>query len=272
MKTEIRKIGPAEAEELLLLNRRNRHSRPTHVARLAADMANGDWRNGSTILLADDGGVQLLLDGQHRLAAIVKSGVTVELVIISGLALDDQAAVDTGLRRGLADVLTLAGEKNSAALASAIGWYWRRQNGYTRTSQTPTVAQGLAVLRDNPGLRECFTSPRRAAEGLKISRGLAACLFYEQLAIDAEDAAAFWDMLATGLVPDQNPFHPIYLLHSKLEENAKAAYKRLDAISTAALIIKAWNAFVEGRDIRMLKWARGGASPEPFPELSAGAS
>lgn len=269
METKIMKIGAEEAKLLLSLNRHNRNLRQTHVQRLAADMANGDWLDGGVLMVAGDPWANdkdaALLDGQHRLAAVVKSNVTIEMVIIFGLALGDQDAVDTGLKRNLADVLALRGEKNSSQLATAVGWYWRRRNNNMRNSQTPTIAQGLAVLRENPDLRECMAPTRRACDLLRISRGMAACIYYEQLAIDAEDTAAFWDTLTTGLQAESNQIH---LLRMRFEENAKASYKKLDVVAMAALIIKAWNYWREGKEISQLVWRRGGSAAEPFPELS----
>ncbi len=32
-----------------------------------------------------------------------------------------------------------------------------------------------------------------------------------------------------------------------------------------AITVKAWNAYRDGRELRLLKWSPGGSSPEPFP-------
>lgn len=71
VETEISEISPDLARDLLAKNPHNRNLRVRRVEQLAGAMTRGEWVfNGDAIRIADSG---MLLDGQHRLAAIVRS-------------------------------------------------------------------------------------------------------------------------------------------------------------------------------------------------------
>ena len=261
----VEKIGPDRARELLGLNV-NRRVRQAHAIRLRRDMEAGNWRPYSVIRLArTEHGGEVLIDGQHRMLAVVASGLTFEFIVISGLDIQDQEVVDTGIIRSLSDALTLRGEANASRLGSAIGVYWRRQRKMYTENWAPTIAEGLAVLREHPRLRLSIQPVGMAAGRLKVSHGLAACLHYQMTDLDSEAAADFWGKLATGA--DLHDRHPIHLLRTRLERNAITSGPRLDRPMVHALIIKAWNAYMRGEDVGTLKWTRGGPTPESFPEL-----
>lgn len=263
MNITLEKVTPERARDLLALNRHNRPLRQRYVQALATDMTAGNWRlNGEAIKIAKDG---LLLDGQHRLAAVIESGATVEMMVVVGLDISDQETMDTGRKRSLADVLALRGEENVASLAAAVGIYWRRQAGQITSNASPTNQQALAVLADHPGLRHSVTYASRVARTLRYSQGLAAALHYEMSLLNAEDAGDFWSKLESGLGLHER--HPIYILRRRLEDNAAVIGRKLDRLMVHAFTIKAWNAYREGRDMTLVRWTRGGANPEAFPEV-----
>jgi hypothetical protein len=73
------KIDPPLAKEMLKRNKQNRRYRDTRAEKLAEDMRNGLWRRtGEAISFLRDG---ILLSGQHRLNAIIKSGTTQEFTV-----------------------------------------------------------------------------------------------------------------------------------------------------------------------------------------------
>lgn len=258
------KIDPDRAKELLSTTR-NRRLHPPHVARLARDITAGDWRPHSVIHIAETPDGEVLIDGQHRMAAVVAAGMPAEFVVMRGLTLEDQQVIDTGRNRSLSDTLTLHGETNTSVLASAISWLWRRQRRAYLGNPAPTIAEGLKNLRDNPALRQSITPTRAACRTLRIPAGLGTCLHYEMARLDSESADDFWRKVGSAIGLHER--HPIYLLRSRLEANAVSKITRLDTAMIHALIIKAWNAYLRGDEMGNLRWLRGGAKPEAFPEL-----
>jgi hypothetical protein len=75
MKFNVEKINPQGAEFLLIKNTINRKLRPSIVRDFARQMRLNLWREntGEAIKITSNGH---LLDGQHRLTALVKAGVT----------------------------------------------------------------------------------------------------------------------------------------------------------------------------------------------------
>ena len=86
---EIREIGPAEARELLKLNTGNyRPINESYGRKLAKDMVEGKWDlTGDTIKITDN----LVIDGQHRLWAIIHSGVAIKTAVAWDVAADAKA-------------------------------------------------------------------------------------------------------------------------------------------------------------------------------------
>lgn len=111
MKSTIKVITPAKAESLLQRNTGNRTVRPRRVDQYAKQIINGQWRlTGEAIKVATDGS---LLDGQHRLLAVIKAGIPTEFLVVEGLSPEVYTVLDSGLGRTVGDAL--AGEGFSAS-------------------------------------------------------------------------------------------------------------------------------------------------------------
>lgn len=117
MKFSIEKITPEKASEYLSQNSVNRNISVNTVDKYADDMKNGAWQlNGQPIVFGASG---RLLDGQHRLSAIAKSGVPVMVAVVRGV--DDSVSVyDVGRARNVLDSLLIEGYDSDVANATNI--------------------------------------------------------------------------------------------------------------------------------------------------------
>ena len=106
MRIEIQAITPAIAAEYLKKNTRNRNLQQVVVDRYADDMARGNWQLTHQGIAFNADGV--LLDGQHRLAAVIKAGVTVEMMVAFGVADKAQGDMDSQQVRKVSHSLTIA--------------------------------------------------------------------------------------------------------------------------------------------------------------------
>jgi hypothetical protein len=119
-------VTPAKAKEWLAkFNSGNRNMRSVTVDSFASDMLKGHWsQNHQAIAFGLDG---KLKDGQHRLAGIVRSGVSIWFLIcrdvpdrIEGSKAKVMDTIDRGNSRSVADVLKLShGYKVDANMISA---------------------------------------------------------------------------------------------------------------------------------------------------------
>ena len=76
-------ITPEQEQQYLDNNAKHRPIKDKKVAEYMMEMQNGEWRlNGKTICFDWNG---RLLNGQHRLSAVVRSGVSLTTVVVRGL-------------------------------------------------------------------------------------------------------------------------------------------------------------------------------------------
>jgi hypothetical protein len=258
-------LTPEIAREMLLANVRNRQLRRPYVKRLAEAMKRGEWTmNGEPFQVAHDG---TLINGQHRLEAVVESGVTIRALIVTGLANEALRTVDTGTRRNLSDVLALRGETETTNLGAALGLLHRFRTG-ARMDQSghtaPTMQEALALLEREPGLRDALRASRRLHGRNHMRLSVMAVLTW--LFDEAEPGAGtrFFEVLC---VPDETSRSPIRALQSILARDRVDRKYRLPAYSLCAMTIKAFNAWSEGGSISVLSFKPGGDSPEPFPTI-----
>lgn len=95
-------ITPEIAAEMLAASKGNRHQRRWHVEWLASMMRRGEWRvTNQGIGFTRDG---VLIDGHHRLSAVVKSGCTVQMLVALGLEPKVYLDIDQGRVRNAADI------------------------------------------------------------------------------------------------------------------------------------------------------------------------
>jgi len=105
IKTEVIEVTPALARQLLKANSHNRPITPSRVTLYARDMAAGRWRlTHQGIAIANNGSV---LDGQHRLSAVIEADQPIPMLVTTGLAMETQQAIDGGASRSARDVATL---------------------------------------------------------------------------------------------------------------------------------------------------------------------
>lgn len=98
-------ISPATAIAWLEGNTHNRALRDSAVQRYARDMKAGRWRlTHQGIAFGPDG---KLIDGQHRLWAIVEADTPIRMMVARGVSADAQAVIDDNLPRTAVDALKL---------------------------------------------------------------------------------------------------------------------------------------------------------------------
>lgn len=147
-------VTPEMAARWLDANVVNRRIRESKVIQYASDMAAGRWTHSNdAICFAPDG---TLLNGQHRLTAVVRSGATIVMLIIHGMPSHSMATMDAGIARTAADALGFAGEMNSHLLASTARQAIIYTDGriYQDTKvQAVSHSEILDFVADNPEIR-----------------------------------------------------------------------------------------------------------------------
>lgn len=259
-------LTPAHAMELLEHNTLNRPLTQTHVDRIARQILDGKWRyNGDTIKIGANGEI---LDGQHRLWAVIEAKVPVETVVVYGIDREAFATIDTIRKpRSGGDILALNGVTVRAReTAAALAWLLRWQRNALEAIRAPQNRVENSDIeeayRHNPGMVRAIERVRHL-RGL-VSPAIIGFVYYavagrnadlaERLACTLEDPAG---------VPLDDPFFRLrQRLLGMLEQR-----RRREPVATIALIFKAVNAAARGETVEKLMWRNQGPTPESFPRL-----
>lgn len=262
--TERMLVTPQIATRILEHNKNNRPISDPHVRRIADQIATGRWRfNGDTIKISAD---ESVLDGQHRLWAIIQSNTPVETIIVRGLENDAFATIDTIRRqRSGADVLSRKGIKVSRQVAaSALTWLirWNRSclTDYRRPENRIENTDIEAEWPKHPGLIRAIEHTQKLRRLCNVS--VLAMMYY---IISTRDPFLAERMVTTLANPSgvgiDDPFFRlrVYFTTDRITT--------IDPVMTIALIIKAANAARGGKDIKTLRWLGQGQTPEKFPKM-----
>lgn len=197
----------------------NDHNRPlsmTYCERLARDMREGHWKvTHEGIAFSPHG---RLLDGQHRLRAIMLAGVTVEMFVWFDLCAEALMAINNGRPRNLVDALSLSGAAGDVDFTDIA--ILRAMLGGMGKAPTLTPAEAAVAYQKHKEAIEfaqVYLPRRGGVNGVSTSdtRAVIARAYYS---VDLERLAAFCQVLCSG-VAGSHADRPAILLLSYLVRN-----------------------------------------------------
>lgn len=253
-------VTPEIADRWLDLNTGNRNLRRDVVDKLARDLKNDRFlENGDAVRFSSGGD---LLDGQHRLHAMVESQTSAWLLVVSNLPASARDTVDDGTKRTMADRFQFHGEISAPVLAAVIrkAILWEQSHRQQGARFTPSALESFQFLADHPELRAAARAAEhhRKAKLLPASTiGLCWWLFRP---LDADRCAEFFDRLGDGAMLPKG--HPVLTLRNRLLDlNAQPG--RVVDRQTLAMTIKAWNYYRADKELTTLRHAEHEKFPQP---------
>jgi hypothetical protein len=269
MRHEIIVITPYKAQQMLKNNTDNpRILRNLHVDSLSKTMLLGFWKeeHNDDICITKSGKVA---NGQHRLHAIVKSGVTLNMSVKYDMSEDCGLHMDKGLLRSSADTARQMGILNATWIISGIKYYLALKKGIHASSAS---ISSMGIVEDEIFqeyyCRESFwidAQKKSVSYYNSLNRYLPPSFIMGYMVvfseIDASSSILFFDKLCnqTGYTDKD----PIKLLRQFLEkDNAEKHKNKFTTLYKSALFIKAWNAFRGGKQLSIIKWDK---SRDVFP-------
>jgi hypothetical protein len=251
-------ITPEVAESLLLLNTRNRPISKPHVTRLIEELKTGRWKvNGDTIKISK---TNKLLDGQHRLTAVVKSGISIYAFVIRDLDDDVFDTIDIPKVRSAGNTLSLAGEKNATRIAAALIVVDQYRSGdiikLTKKYGNRVV---LELLAANPLIRDSIQVKHHVVRHANLipPSVMDACHYLFSL-----KDRALADEFIEAMIEGSTKGTPWHMLRERLVANATSK-ANLPRNYIMALCIKSWNSARTGKKLGVLKWC----DDEDFPTI-----
>lgn len=156
------KITPEVATQMLATNiDRNRPISLARVEMYEHDMLSGKWLdNGETIKIDREG---RLIDGQHRLRAIERSGVTLWMWVAHGVASNAFETVDVGLTRTPRQLFNMSNDplKHYRTISAVAGFAFRVFMGISNATQSQ---KGEFVESNRTTLEWLYGSVKGATE------------------------------------------------------------------------------------------------------------
>lgn len=259
---QIEHVGPVQAVQILERNTANRNVRDRVVRSYARDMASGKWRmTGEAIKIGEDGA---LLDGQHRLWAIIESGATIDVLVVRGVNVEAQAAMDTGIKRHVYDHLHFNGKSNTRILAAAARLALVEPGaGFVEEAvENPSHGEIAEFIESHePLIGEASARATYYLPDVQIIPSVFAIAWMRMVEIDADAAREFWDAIKEQRTHGAGD--PRLALAKRLM-SAKAQRQRLPQRIYLSLVFRAWNAWRKGVSLRSLgTHVRGEEVPIP---------
>jgi len=246
-------ITPQMAKNMLTRNKNNRNLSMRTVENYAKDMRAGHWQvNGESIKIGKDGS---LLDGQHRLSAVIKSGIPVPLVLIEDIDNDSFFTIDTGKKRTAGQIAQISGEKNGNRVAGIA-----RMIRLLELGKESYFVSGLEIqetIERYPLIREwaAFGVGCRILTSGMIAPGILFAEIYPK-----EKIYDFYARLNSGEnIGKENPIYELRQRIIGLGPTDGRNSQRMRVILT----IKALKAHCTGKKIKSLRWR----ADEEFPTI-----
>lgn len=235
------------------------------VRKIALAIQKGEWRmNGATIVFNEKGE---LIDGQHRLKAIIMSCKTVMSLVVRGVPSDIQTFHTIGdeKSRKLTDFLRAKHINNVGAV---LTMYWDVVNGHWppgKGKEAYPIADVLKIGKHHiPAIEALCIDPLMKAGRLVHNASFCVFLafYYTQIdpVKDIERLAEFFARVADGLELTRS--HPAYHLRQKYLSLRPGDV--IDHRTGKALIMKALHIYLQHEPCGRLQFR---IESEPYPEL-----
>ncbi len=252
-------VSPEMAARWLKRNEANRVLRPHKVDQYARDMTSGRWELTGAIEFDIAGN---LIQGQHRLNAVVKSGCTVAMFVLRGISPNAQRVMDSGIGRTAADNLHMdKGVKNAVAVASIA----RQRISSTLGTTAVSNSEIEDYVASNPEIAFAASLAVKYAKGCDIAPttvGLAAWLIADVHGWSVAEDFFYVAAEKVGLVR-----HDPVMAMSKFFAEARRNRTQYPLSIQLSVIIRAFNYRRSGRTVQFLR-AEVNGSAVPVPAVA----
>lgn len=256
-------ITPDKAKRYLSGNQNNRKLSTSIVNQYSESIKRGEWKlNGESIKFDNDG---KLIDGQHRLHAIIKANTGIQMLVISGLNKEVFSTIDAGKKRTAGDCLSIQGVPNYNGIASIIRIYLKMKtsdvNSFLVINRGGSNAINNAIknITNTQVLDEYSHHAKEYDEITKIARKL----YGEMRLLPISLLGAYMSFLIINLGKDKDKVFDFFTqmaLGENIKSNAmaylhKLLIKRINKVlivTPAELdryIKKVWNLHQTGDDV-----------------------
>ena len=226
MQTFVEKITPDQAREFLRKNKTNRPLRQSWIRTLADIISRGEWKvthQGVAITTDNE-----LLDGQHRLNAIVLTGIAVEMNVSYDCDPSSFMVIDGGIKRTTSDHLRVP-----AIMAATAKMIWKLPA--PTSTKIPSSQQVAGVLEwARPFIEK--TNKVGGTKSKRTSASIQMPVVVHMMGAREEQVLPLYEAFAAFAIEDM-PASVRSLTKQVMEKTASATMNPWD------LACRAWKAF-----------------------------
>ncbi len=272
MNTKLETITPNKAKSLLKENNMNRPVSDRRVNHYAELMKSGKWHlTHQGIALSSDG---TIIDGQHRLHAVIKSNMPIDFNITYNSDKETFKYVDVGYTRTTANIFAIEGIKNYTKHSAGVSKYFTFKQSpnnkmYTRTSRVDNAETHDDYVKfyweNEELLKKIFKASDKYYNKYRIMTFSTIYAYFAFLIIENghsfEKVEMFFDNVY--MIKHNSISNCPSELFQKLINDVTGAME-LKTSHKSALINKAWNYFLKGKSVKTFRYIE---SNENFPSL-----
>jgi hypothetical protein len=269
VRSKVQAITPKKAAEFLEANTSNRPLSKATVKSFAEAMTRGDWMVTHQGIAFSSTGV--LVDGQHRLAAIVEADMPVELTVFTDVNDRTFDVLDTGRRRNAADVLALEGEKSVTMLAAMVRTVWLYENRPDLTwsggGAAVTNHQIVTTLTAHPKLRDFIAVGDQLAAAIGMIKSAAGAASYiVSQANPKADLSPWFDGVTEGVGLGKGDSRLMLrrVMFNMTRKREGQPKRRRDTREHVGLYFKAFSAWATSETLSQLRFA----GRDPLPAIA----
>jgi hypothetical protein len=252
---------------MLDANSMNRPLTRSRVVEYAAAMERGEWLVTHQGIAFDSAGV--LLDGQHRLAAIVEADQTIEMTVFSDVPDGTFGVLDTGKKRSAGDTLAVEGEKSTNQLAAMLKIVYlydtRPELAWSGRASRLSNPQVLELLEEHPNIRDYVHVGEQIGQATGMIKTAAGASSYLIDRRNRRAALSEWYegiIEGTGLGKGDPRLAFRNAMHQMSRQKAGQPLRRKDSREHVAIYLTAFNAWSDGERVRTLRYHPTDAVPQ----------
>lgn len=234
----------------------NRKVKQSVVDKYSRDMRSGNWRLTHEAIAFNTKGK--LIDGQHRLWAVMLSGIAVQMLVANGVPDDAFDHIDQGLSRSALDIFKTQGRTWISKDDIAIARILRLGPEGTRGTSLSVDEIGSEVEKHKEAIE--FVSSRvnkHRKLPAAVKAAIVAAWYYER---DKEELARFIAVLSSGITQHKKDKVVIILRDFLSQEGSRAGGNKIRTVQFLKAC-RAIKAFMDDEDLARLY----AVDPSPYP-------
>ena len=264
MEFKVVDITPKMAEVILAKNTHNRKVSAGLVAAYAADMKSGNWNEdtASCIAIGSDG---TLCDGQHRLLAIIRSGLTIKMNVCTGV--DPKGIYDQNRARSTSDQLAIAypdlesvyRNTRHIALVNCLILHARGQGTIGRKTTTSEVADFTIAHKED--FDQFYTAiPQGTVSKISLAVVHLSMFMAYVSGVSLQSIQEYYSVLCSGMAADSK-FYPVIAYRNYLKDCDGSPRPTIEEIKRAQFSIYK---FLTGSGIKQSRVSKELIYPFPY--------